>query len=79
MAKIILDVPDNHLNNVMSVLKSLKSELITKIQTDGSTIQPISSSLPQNEKYKPKATSIPKSRSRYLSPEEFKKRLTGKN
>ncbi|RXJ60622.1 hypothetical protein [Candidatus Marinarcus aquaticus] len=79
MAKIILDVPDNHLNNVLNVIKSLKSELITKVQTEDSTIQPISSSLPQNEKYRPKATPIQKSRSRYLSPEEFKKRLTGKN
>lgn len=77
MAKIILDVPDNQLNTVMTVLKSLKPELITAIQTGDSTIKPISSSLPQNEKYKPKATPTVKSRSRYLSPEEFKKRLTG--
>lgn len=86
MPKIVLDVPEVHLQSIMTVLKSLKSELISNIEVDTQstpqTAQPISSSL--NKKHQPyqrKQQEEPrpvKRASKYLSPNEFKQKLTRK-
>jgi len=72
MAKITLDVDEKNLKIVMGILDNLKDGLINSISTNKqyNTPKPISSSISKT----PNKVS---SSGKYLSPEEFKKRLKG--
>ena len=75
MAKINLEVDDKNLSTIMTILKNLKIGLIKDIKIDskGKSKQKIQRKVLEDE-FLPKTVST----SKYLSPEEFKKRLKGK-
>ena len=84
MSKITLEVNDNHLSDVLTILKSLKNGMVNKIDVESKT--KAENSL--GEKYINKQTykdkyKLPKSNeatsSRYLSPEQFKQKLKEKS
>ncbi|NVJ53325.1 MAG: hypothetical protein HWD90_06500 [Campylobacteraceae bacterium] len=72
MAKITLDIDEKNLKTVMNILDNLKDGLINNISTNRqyNVAKPISSSIDK------KANTTP-STSKYLSPDEYKKRLKG--
>lgn len=83
MSKITLEVNDNHLSDVLTVLKSLKTGMVTKIDVEGKT-KPENSlgekyinKQTYKEKYKLPNTNETKT-SRYLSPAQFKQKLKEK-
>lgn len=84
MSKITLEVSENHLSDVLTVLKSLKNGMITKIDVEGKN----KAETPQNSKYLSKQAykdklNLPNASeskgSRYLSPEQFKQKLKAKS
>ncbi|WP_320036447.1 hypothetical protein [Halarcobacter sp.] len=84
MAKINIDVDDKNLTTVMTILKNLKSGLIKNINVESKNNE--KDRYLSKEKYKQKVQKkvledefLPKSTStsKYLSPNEFKKRLKG--
>ncbi|RXK04411.1 hypothetical protein [Halarcobacter bivalviorum] len=72
MAKITLEVEEKNLKTVMTILDNLKDGLIKDISTNRQykAIKPVSSSLDKSTKKLPQSN-------KYLSKEEFKKRLKG--
>ncbi|WP_321468453.1 hypothetical protein [Halarcobacter sp.] len=85
MAKINIQIDDKNLSTVMTILKNLKTGLIKNIEVEGKNN--LKDRYISTEKYKQKIEKkvledefLPKttSTSKYLSPDEFKKRLKGK-
>jgi hypothetical protein len=77
MPKIVLDVQNEHLNTVMTILKNLNPKLINQLEVDSKTIEPVSSSI--QKRYEPKNKPSPTSPTgRYLSPEAYKAKLARK-
>ncbi|WP_321314533.1 hypothetical protein [Halarcobacter sp.] len=85
MAKINIQIDDKNLSTVMTILKNLKTGLIKNIEVEGKNN--LKDRYLSTEKYKQKIEKkvledefLPKttSTSKYLSPDEFKKRLKGK-
>ncbi len=80
MSKITLEVNENHLSDLLIILKSLKNGMINKIDVEAKN----KSETPQNSKYLNKQAykdklnlpnTIQSKGSRYLSPEQFKQKL----
>lgn len=78
MPKVVLDVPNEHLNTVTTILKNLNPKLISKLEVDSKTIEPVSSSIHHRYEPKKKAPTANTTSGRYLSPEAFKAKIARK-
>jgi len=72
MAKVTLDIDEKNLKTVMNILDNLKDGLINNIATNKqyNSAKPVSSSIN-------KTSNKTSSTGKYLSPNEYKKRLKG--
>ena len=83
MAKIILDVKDENLGVVLSILNNLKDGLIATIDINATIDKTVEKKSKKHTRYQPKTQRIIyeeeqeslKSMGKYLDPAEFKKRL----
>ncbi len=84
MAKIVLDVSDENLSSVITVLNSLKEGLITSLEVNASVqSSPSPKPLKKHLKYQPKTAKVIyeqeqqelEKMGKYINPAEFKKRL----
>jgi len=69
MSKITLEVNEKHLSDVLVILKSLKNGMITTLHVENKT-----SAI--KEKYKEPIKNSETNSSRYLSPQQFKQKLS---
>jgi len=76
MAKIVLEIKDENIDSVMSILENLKDGLISSITLEGK--QPVKST-----KYQPKQNTIIREnetpQGKYIDPAAYKKRLKKKS
>ncbi|MEN4053129.1 MULTISPECIES: hypothetical protein [Sulfurimonas] len=83
MAKIVLDVNDENLGTVISILNNLKEGLITSIDINTRLKDSTERKVQKHTRYQPKTDRVIyeeeqaslKSMGKYLDPAEFKKRL----
>ena len=83
MAKIVLDVNDENLGTVISILNNLKDGLITSIDINTTLQKTSEKKVQKHTRYQPKTQKVIyeeeqdslKSMGKYLDPVEFKKRL----